>query len=165
MRMKRLFLLRHAEASMNAPSDRERPLTDHGLRQAEALGNTLRERDLLPDFVYCSPALRTRQTFERLNLPSPASEQPERLYNAPTGDLLSFIQSTKDDVESVMVVAHNPGMHQLVVTLADMADNKAMDRLTFGYPPATLTILECPCRQWSEIQPGMNKALDIIAAI
>ena len=42
-----LFLLRHAEAESNAPSDEVRALTAKGARQAEAIGKDLWERRLV----------------------------------------------------------------------------------------------------------------------
>lgn len=162
--MKRLFLLRHAQASMNAPTDRERPLTEHGVTQAEELGETMTRLGYLPNYVYCSPAKRTRQTFEKLGLSIKTPEFPERLYNAPGGDILSFIQSTNDDVQNLLVVAHNPGIHQMAAMLAADDHEEYFRKVHMAYAPGTLTVLEYKGARWSDIQRGENTILDLIEA-
>lgn len=160
--MKRLFLLRHAEASMNAPTDRERPLTENGLAQATTLGAEMKRQGFVPDFIYCSPARRTRQTFEKLSFENVPSEQPDRLYNAPAGDILSFIQNTSDDIANLLVVAHNPGIHQIAAMLAEDDNSAESSKLRMGYSPATLTVLSCACEKWSDIKMGANPIIEII---
>ena len=159
--MKTLFLLRHAESPMNAPTDRERTLSDAGAAYSKTLGDKLRHMNRLPDFIYCSPARRTQETLKNLEL-QVHGEQPERLYNAPAGDLLHFIQSTKDSVNALMVIAHNPGIHALAMMLMDNSDQLKTSSLHYGYPPGSLTILDCPCESWRDIQPGENRLIELI---
>ena len=160
--MKKLFLLRHAEASMNAPSDRERPLTDFGKSQASALGEDMKRKNFVPELIYCSPARRTSETYEGLNFENIAAEQPERLYNAPACDLLNFIQNTNSNIASVMVIAHNPGIYQLAHVLAAEDVSDAYNKVLMGYPPASLSVLECDIDDWASIQPGQNTLIDLI---
>lgn len=66
MAAKRLFILRHAESPLSGSEDFERPLSARGVRQAQALGAAMKQQDLLPDYVVCSPARRTRETYDAL---------------------------------------------------------------------------------------------------
>src|ERR1700678_838039 len=59
--------MRHSRATHKAGfDDVERPLTARGRRDAAAAGSWLRDQDLTPDLVLCSPSCRTRQTWDEL---------------------------------------------------------------------------------------------------
>ena len=64
--MRELILLRHAHAepAVSGQADLDRPLSPVGLAEAEAAGKWLKENNLLPDCVMCSPSRRTRETLE-----------------------------------------------------------------------------------------------------
>lgn len=147
---------------MSAPTDRERPLTDHGLSQAAALGDDMRRREFVPDFIFCSPSKRTQQTLDKLLFEGTPCEHPDRMYNAPAGDLLNFIQNTNDDIQNLMVIAHNPGIHQLAHMLSKEEISDAYSRLLQGYPPASLSVLECTNESWADIQPAHNKLAELL---
>src|SRR5437016_3853420 len=58
--MKTLFLIRHAKSSWDDPalSDKDRPLSDRGRRDAPKMGKRLAKRDVKPDLILSSPARR-----------------------------------------------------------------------------------------------------------
>src|SRR4029434_8634311 len=64
--MKTLFLIRHAKSSWDdaALSDKDRPLDDRGKRDAPKMGKRLAKRDVKPDLILSSPAVRARTTAE-----------------------------------------------------------------------------------------------------
>ena len=64
--MKTLFLVRHAKSSRDDPSlpDRDRPLDDRGKRDAPTMGKRLAKRDVKPDLLLSSPALRALTTAQ-----------------------------------------------------------------------------------------------------
>ena len=166
--MKRLFILRHAQA--DAPmsgSDFERTLTDLGHTQAKALGTLMQEKDYRPARVLCSSATRTRQTFEGVNqtfenLPFYFEKD---IYNATTGDLLAMIQRTTDSVDTLMIIGHNPYIYDLALRLAVDEQSQATQKLSTGYAPATLSVLDCQIESWAEIQLHQNKVHDVCQAI
>ena len=84
--MRELILLRHAHAepAENGLADIDRPLSPHGLAEAEAAGRWLLEQRLVPDRVLCSPARRTRETLEAvLGLTGYVEQRlEERIYDA-----------------------------------------------------------------------------------
>jgi phosphohistidine phosphatase len=116
----RLYLLRHAKSSWDDPGlpDHDRPLAPRGRKAAKRMGAHLRERAIEPQLVLCSSARRTRETVERLALPSGSQvEVEDGLYAAGAGALLGRLRAVGDDVSSVLLVAHNPGVHELALAV------------------------------------------------
>lgn len=120
----RLFLMRHAKAaSEEGAPDHERPLTQQGVADARTMGRWLRDHGGAPDAVWCSSALRARQTWSAVatELPStPDAIEPSYLrsvYQAGPGDLLDLLRDVPPEVESVLVLGHNPTMEQALAGL------------------------------------------------
>lgn len=152
---RRLYLLRHAKSSWrdHALSDRERPLSARGRRAAAAVAKHLEGERIRPALVLCSPAARARQTLERVlpALGDPAVELDDSLYGAAGADLLVRIRRLADDVQSALVVGHDPGISELVLRLA--APGRLRDRVATKLPTGALATLEIGCN-WSELGPG-----------
>ena len=131
---RQLHLLRHAKSSWVDESldDHDRPLTKRGRRAAEAIADHLARSGLVFDLVLCSTALRARETVE----PILARSRPHRivfdraLYLASAAALLVHLRTLGDEIGSVLVVGHNPGLQELAVALADR-------RSTAALPPAS----------------------------
>lgn len=120
----RLFLMRHAKAAAEEGSpDHERPLTEQGVQDARTMGRWLRDHGGAPDVVWCSSALRARQTWSAVatELPStPDATEPSYLrsvYQAGPGDLLDLLRDVAPEVESVLILGHNPTMEQALAGL------------------------------------------------
>lgn len=154
--MKRLHLLRHAKSSWNDPTlaDHDRPLAPRGRRAAKVMAEHLARKGISPELVVCSPSRRTRQTLKRL---APALRksaevriEPE-LYAAPAADLLDVLHEVPDEVESVMLIGHNPGIQDLALSLASAGPE--IQRLRSKFPTAALATLELD-GTWRELAPG-----------
>ncbi len=126
--MKKLFLLRHAKSdwSQNSNgaggSDHSRPISKRGRENAKRLGNWMAEHDLFPQQIISSDAFRTQQTVELLTEHWPASvdiQFTDLLYLASDDSMLELIQLIPETMEPVMLVAHNPGMDELVSYLCE----------------------------------------------
>jgi len=117
--MKTLYLVRHAKSSWSEPAlpDHDRPLNERGLRDVATMGQRLAQRGVLPDLLLSSPATRALTTAEQLAKALGIKRKDivvnDRLYAAPANELLSVIQGLGDEPESVMLVAHNPGLTEL----------------------------------------------------
>jgi phosphohistidine phosphatase len=144
--MRQLLLLRHAKSSWDDPalSDHARPLAQRGQRAAAAMRRVVQGLGLQPDLVLVSSAQRTLQTLEALEPwdETPNIEPMDGLYLAGAEQLLKVLRGTPELVRSVMVVGHNPGLHELAVTLVGaqgmtQADEGAR-RLAAGYPSGAL---------------------------
>jgi phosphohistidine phosphatase len=140
--MRRLILFRHAkaEASSRTGEDIDRPLTERGVEDAGRVGRALAGAGFAPDIALVSDARRTVQTWQAASaaFPGAAVEFERGLYNADSVALLAAAEAAAG--ETVMVIAHNPGMHQLVATLARDSDDFA--RAVRGFPTAAAAVFE-----------------------
>ena len=149
-----LILMRHAKQSGRATSDHERPLTDAGREQAHAVGRRLAESGVLPDRVLSSTALRCRETWAGVEAALPGRlpiDFEETLYNASADQLFQEIAGIPDDVNSLLVLAHNPGISMLALALAGNRDAE-IDRLREGFSPATIARFDVE-DSWSDVSP------------
>ena len=98
--MRELILLRHAhaEAASTGQADLDRPLSPVGLAEAEAAGRWLKENNLLPDCVLCSPSRRTRETLEAvLGITGFVEKRLEdAVYEATPGTLMGLIDARRE---------------------------------------------------------------------
>ena len=123
--MKTLFLVRHAKSSWDDPSldDRERPLAERGWRDLAKMARRLARREVLPDLILSSPALRARTTAEAmaraLGYRRGDIRLEEQLYACPADDLLAVIHGLDDGCKRVMLVGHNPELAELARRLAE----------------------------------------------
>ena len=135
--MSRLYLLRHAKSSWKDASlhDHDRPLAPRGRQRLEGDRPLPARPRLQPELVLCSSAKRARQTLERLGPAGLDARIEPELYGAGTNDLLARLHEVPEEVASVMLIGHNPGMQQLAHLLAGLDDK---------FPTAALATLECP---------------------
>ncbi|MPY77058.1 MAG: histidine phosphatase family protein [Actinophytocola sp.] len=119
---RRLVILRHAKSGWpEGVSDIERPLAERGERDAPAAGRWLAENLGTIDMALCSPATRARETWTLAAgelAATPDTRYDDRIYDASPGDLLAVVQDIDDDVETAVLIGHNPGLSQLVTALA-----------------------------------------------
>ncbi len=118
-----LFILRHSKSDWDShTSDHERPLNKRGRENARQIAQWMKTRYLYPGLILCSSALRTRQTLEpiiaSLDITDDKIEYNDRLYLAELKTLLAVLRNVDDSESSVMIIAHNPGLEDLVVYLA-----------------------------------------------
>ncbi|HPF77667.1 MAG TPA: histidine phosphatase family protein [Alphaproteobacteria bacterium] len=158
--MPKLYLLRHAQASSSLHTDdKGRSLTPHGTEQAKAIAKHLRDVDL----ALCSSAKRTQMTLnaaQENGADIKKTDIMDKLYNAGAGDILSILQ--EQDKDNILIVAHNPGIHQLANLLAGKGTSSQLMQLQLAYAPATLSVLDCPITNWRDIQPQGNELIDLI---
>ncbi|MQA97246.1 MAG: histidine phosphatase family protein [Streptosporangiales bacterium] len=151
---RRLVVLRHAHATSGAGlPDIERPLSERGETEAAAAGAWLAAQALGPDLVICSVARRTRETYgivERHLTPAPPVAYETRAYEAGLDDLLAVVQETPEEHDTVLLVGHNPGVYQLVLSLAGGAER--------GFPPGSAAVIELD-REWGYANPGTGRLL------
>lgn len=159
--MRQLLLLRHAKSSWDERElpDHERPLNPRGRRAASAMRDAMERLGLAPDLVLVSTSVRTLQTLEALEpwSDTPLVDRMEALYNAPASILLDTLRDVKETVRSVLLLAHNPGIHELAMTLVGRHAMTFADadlrRLAEGYPSGALTEFTVP-GPWHTINEG-----------
>jgi phosphohistidine phosphatase len=155
--VRRLYLLRHAKSSWNDATleDHERPLAGRGRRAAKLMAKHLRAEGVCPEIVLCSSAVRTRETLDRLRpaLGDATRVEIEReLYAASAEALLGRLRRLPPDVESAMLIGHNPGLEELALSLAKGGERR--DELAAKYPTAALATLSFEGEDWADLEPG-----------
>ena len=120
--MKTLYLLRHAKSSWKDQSlpDFERPLNRRGKHAAERIGRYLKHELIVPEIVLSSPAVRARETIERVA--KAAKWTPEilfdqRIYEAGGLRLLEVVSQIENERKTALLVGHNPGIEELLMLL------------------------------------------------
>jgi phosphohistidine phosphatase len=141
--MHTLVLLRHAKAvpADDAPSDEGRELSPRGLQEADLAGAALAAADLGVTHALVSPAVRTQQTWAKIapHLKGVTAATIDALYMAHPEIL--FGQALASGGEAVLIVAHNPGLHELVRHLVDQAHDNSRE--------AQIVRARCPTSAWS----------------
>jgi len=149
--MRRLMLLRHAKTENDAPSgrDQDRRLDNRGRHDAAEIGSWMGRNPPFPSLVLVSHAVRALQTWEiaweamKELVPEPQVELMAELYGADISQLLEAIRSASvADPKHLMIVGHNPGMHELAIALAGSGDAAGRGALADNLPTAGLAILD-----------------------
>jgi phosphohistidine phosphatase len=121
--MHMLHLLRHAKSSWKKEvEDRERPLNRRGREAARRVGQSLPAAVGGLDLILCSSARRTRETLELIVAEfavRPRSVVEDELYEASKDKLMSRLRRLPEDIGNVLLIGHNPGLHELAMAIAD----------------------------------------------
>ena len=152
--MKTLYLLRHAKSGWDDHrlGDFERPLNGRGQRAAQRMRRYIGARKLRPDLVLCSPARRTRATWDCI---APAIEPPpvfkalQSLYLASPSRLLAILRRLPADCGAVMLIGHNPG-------IAEGAEKLGGKRLP-KYPTGALAAIRLDIARWRDLRAGRGR--------
>jgi len=163
--MHQLLLLRHAKSSWddaNQP-DRDRPLNKRGRQSAALMRQTMQDLGLNPDVVLVSSARRTLETLEALEpwTDAPLIEPMDSLYLATAGQLLDAVREVAETVRSVLLIGHNPGMHDLALALCADPNTATARHLAAGFPTAALAEFTTST-PWSRIMPGGGRLVRFV---
>ncbi len=155
--MRRLILLRHAKTERDAPSgrDQDRRLDERGQRDGVEIGQWLALHGYLPDLALVSTAVRTQETWELLRpaLPSARVKHLPALYGADTSELLSAVHGVSaKDPHILMILAHNPGLHELALALISGGDAAGRRALAANLPTAGVAVIDFATDAWDDIR-------------
>ena len=158
--MRRLMLLRHAKTENDAPSgrDQDRRLDKRGRNDAAEIGGWIGRHPPFPDSVMVSPAVRAHQTWDivweaikHLGREPQVELLPE-LYGADPSQLLETIRTASaTDPKRLMVVGHNPGMHELALALAGSGENAGRKALADNLPTSGLAVFDFAVDSWEDV--------------
>lgn len=151
--MRRLTLLRHARPESDSPTGRDfdRPLNERGRADAARMGREMRDAGLAFDLVVASPAKRVAETIAAIDGSPPTWDKA--IYNATAGELLGIIQEVAVDVQSLMLVGHNPGFEELASLLAGKP---------IAMSAGALVEIELPIDEWSQVGENRGRAIRFI---
>ncbi|MFD0532170.1 SixA phosphatase family protein [Kitasatospora arboriphila] len=157
---RRIVLTRHAKAEPNGPDDHERPLSAAGRLEAPGTGRWLAAAGIAPGLALVSTARRARETWELIvpELPAPPPAVFEdRVYEAEVADLLALVGETPDEVSGLLVLGHNPGVHELADALVGESDGDLLDRMDASeFPNSAVAVLEFT-GSWKDLDAGLAR--------
>ena len=145
--MKILTLVRHAKSSWNDPTltDRQRPLNTRGERDAPKMGKRIVNHGIRPSLIISSPAARAWTTAriiaQEIGYPAEFLQREDSLYLASLDDLLAVVAAQDNGFNSLLVVAHNPGLTEFA--------NFLQPGLTNNLPTAGVVSVQIESDDWS----------------
>jgi phosphohistidine phosphatase len=144
--MRRLILFRHAKAQPRGPGedDFDRPLAPRGLEDAAIVGRALAEHGLAPDLALVSPARRASETWicAREAFPPAKTQLAPNLYDAAPEAIRDAIADVAERCDTLIVIGHNPGLHEVAVDLLVEAAATAaeIEPVAARFPTATAAV-------------------------
>jgi phosphohistidine phosphatase len=151
--MKWLYVLRHGKSSWakKGQADDKRPLAPRGRRDAARVAAFIQAQHIAPDLVLCSSSKRTRETLELLepSLGSAPALVEDDLYAASRDQLVERLRQVPDDVDSVLLIGHNPGLQDLVLSMT--RNGQARSRVEEKFPTAALAAVRVPVDSWDSV--------------
>ena len=155
--MKRLILMRHAEAGWHINmDDHERPLSASGIRDAKKIGSWLKEKEYIPDEVISSTSARTRETLSCLFLECPQIFE-KSLYLADAEQMKSTLKTLLS--ETVILLAHNPGITELAY---DLMNHEEKHENFMDFPAASTVVIDFKADRWSEVKSDSGIFVDFV---
>ncbi len=139
--------MRHAKSSWphKVDEDRDRPLSKRGRKNAEQIGELLKEEKLVPEVLLISNAERAKETAQ---LVMDAMHYKgdvyylNSLYMAEVEANLKAIQRLPDEVNCAMIIGHNPGLEGLLQLLTGKVES---------LPTAGVAVLRLPSAAWEDV--------------
>lgn len=160
--MKTLLILRHAKSSLKSPklSDHDRPLDELARQDAHRLGGLLRNKELVPNYIASSTALRAKTTAELVAkgcryVGDVVLEEP--LYQAKPIDYMKVLERVPDKYQRVLLVGHNPTIEDTIEMLTGSPNIVML--------PCTLAHLDLPVRKWSDLGKEIDFEAKLIGVI
>lgn len=165
--LKRLVLMRHAKADYpRGVADHERPLAARGHREAPLAGRWLLQHGVVPDFILCSSALRTRQTCtwvcQELGDLAPTPKLEDDLYDGGAARMLAMINHVPETVTSLLLISHFPTVQDVALRLASRdSDQDAYLDLAERFPTSAFAVLE-HSSTWAELDGQDARLADFV---
>jgi len=166
--MKTLGLFRHAKSDWHDAKARDfdRGLNARGRRGAELMGRHIVAHGIAWQRILASPAVRVTETIE---LASRAVDHAiplqwdRRIYLASSPTLMDVLREVPDDVSTVMMVGHNPGLEDLIFDLVP-DDGTCPKRaiVEAKFPTAAFAVLECDIGSWSDLDDGCARLVHLV---
>ncbi|MEM9062937.1 MAG: histidine phosphatase family protein [Pseudomonadota bacterium] len=163
--MKKLILLRHAKSSWKDAqlSDHDRPLNNRGRLASPVIADWLADLDHIPDHVFCSTSVRTRETYGLMHSAVdrlPPAEFEARLYHAAPDTMLDLIRTAPESSRTVMLIGHQPGLSAMARILCRERASRRCERAFEHFPTAAAAVLEFDADRWADVDYAMARFVD-----
>jgi phosphohistidine phosphatase len=154
--VRRLLLFRHAKAQRPEPGieDRARVLVERGRKDSAKIGAYMASNGLVPDRVLTSPSTRTLETWKFTATAfssTPTAVTVEQLYEATPRAVFALIQEAPTEAHTLLVIGHNPGLHELALMLVASGNPDARKLLKDKLPTAGLVIMDFAFDDWRKL--------------
>ena len=146
--MKKLVIVRHSKSSWSDPylSDFDRPLNKRGNRDGGLMAEFLSKRINNVDKLLSSSSKRTRLTSEffknKINIK--VENYTDKLYHASYDDIIGLLNQVKDDVRSLILIGHNPGLTHLVNFFTEVN--------LYNLPTTGIVVINFMIDKWKKIK-------------
>jgi len=156
--VKRVWLLRHVKSSWDEPglADHDRPLAPRGRKAAKRIGRWVSEHEVRPELALCSTARRARATLDLISedLGAPEATIEAGIYHASAAELLARLRVLPVDMADVLVIGHNPALHELIRALAPPGPE--------AFPTGALAELRLAIDSWHEVRSGCAELVELV---
>ena len=166
--MLRLYILRHAKAAVATPGmkDQDRGLTERGNDDAKRLANSMRQLQMLPGEVVCSPSRRTRMTLHAImgafdDAKAPQIEYDENLYSGEPADYWKAIHGFVNE-KPAMIIGHNPMCEIVAAAIGGEGEPTSVSLLRKSFPAGALAVFDLPAKRWAEVRQGEGWLVNFI---
>jgi phosphohistidine phosphatase len=165
--MKTLHLLRHAKSSWKVEdlADYDRPLSARGKRAARVMAAYFKREEIAADLVLVSTSRRTRDTWARVTrgvAGEPDIQEDPALYLAAEAELMRVLRARGGRANAVLLIAHNPGMHDLAISLAAEGEKDDLKRLAAKFPTAGFATIELDIGRWRDLAAGKGRLVRFV---
>ena len=155
--MKKLIIIRHSKSSWKDLSltDFNRPLNGRGKSDGPLMADYLKKKINKIDYLHSSSSVRTFETSKYFmdQIQFGKIQYDDYLYHCSSSSLLEMITNYSDDYQSVVIVAHNPGLTNLINNIT----NISLDNL----PTTGIAEIEFNCDYWSKISNENSNLVDL----
>ena len=155
--MKNLFLMRHAKSRWDENvSDQFRSITENGVHKTEKVAHFLQNNyDLQFDKIYCSKAVRAKETSEIVRpilFPTQKIEIEEDLYTFSHYLLDNWIRKLDNQLQNVLIFGHNPAFTDII--------NQLGSEMIYNLSTSGFAWIQFDSTNWKTIKKG--KTMKII---
>ena len=154
--MKKLVVVRHGKSSWkhDLPDDK-RPLKSRGKTDAKLVSKHFKSKNVLPDIVLSSPAVRAFTTCEifceNLNLPIENVEVIENLYDFQGDNVIEILKNLDNNYDIVMIFGHNHAF----TSICNIFGDKFIDNL----PTSGLVVINLDIDSWGDLKQGQTELI------
>ncbi len=153
--MRHLILLRHAKTERDSASgeDYDRRLDERGQLDSALTGAWLSSQPVTPELALVSAAVRARETWDIIapHLPGCRAEFQDALYLSNPLQIFKAIRRAPDSITTLLVLGHNPGLHELAWNLIGEAPAAEHTALAQNLPTCGAVVFDCPVSAWSNL--------------
>lgn len=149
--MKTLYIIRHAKSDWDDPElhDIERPLADRGIKDARVMANLLKEKEIMPDLMLSSPALRAFSTCrifsDMIGYDKSDMRVDAQLYFGNIADIIELLQAQSPEIASLCIFGHNPTFSNLAAALSPEFSGEM--------PTCSIVALQFDIERWGLLEP------------